>query len=562
MIDPNWINLFTVGMPHTKFIEIIHQFHPESDMEIDQLCGILSKHLKCNKRVMLNQFKMTCPNWFIEDPEADSKWYLQLESFWEGHFEEKIKYIQDWTQWVKYNGKYFEPMADSEIERLFFEWFDKNGIKRSLQALELAKRTIKSRWHSDLKDYDADLDLRNIRNGILNVRTKLLFPHSSDYLSLRYVDVEYLENWTGETDFYIGEKKFFHFETWTPGWDSMWTQYPTAMAKFEWFQRTQLTNHMEDELSLFCVGPRGSGKGTVANFVAKFYGNALSYQGLHLLGTQFGRAALISKLGNMDKELSIVRWDSNMIRYFKTITGQDGQVDVEIKQKTAFDHEFIPFFFEAFANQFPPLPSTDIAAVFRRTLIIEFDKKFARDNSFKANILNEVNIIFTEFINIGYTPYFPKGYDLDIFIKENAALWDKWANPTRMIIESLFVRDEGTLSMERTTIVDNVLQKMDEMGYKLPSERVLIGQITTVLKRMNILKTHSNKIEYYRPIRFKNPDQQDQYNKDIIERATENTEVETPTKKQKGPTYSTSDIKNMLNEKVPVESLGKLPSEW
>jgi hypothetical protein len=460
-----------------------------------QSITVLRKVLKEEVQAHILQLTKT------EDP-TDSRWYFEFETFWVARYGSIIKYIVDWQEWVMWDTYVFKPVSEESIEKIIITWLDSHNQIRNLNKINLAIRCLKATWNTELKDYDADPNIINIGNGFLNLKTKVLIPHIVDnrptHLSLRhapakFVALPFLESFK------------------TPFWDKMRETYPVALARIEWFFRAVIFRRMDDELSLFIVGPRGSGKGTTLNMFELMFGDSICSSGFNDIGEGFGLAPLTGHLLNMDKEMNIEKLFPKTVRNFKTITGQDGNVQVNPKGKAQYKYNFIPFFFVNASNQLGKLPGTDIDAFLRRVFYAELNVRFKRDNSFKNSLKDEVDIIFSELVYIGYAPFFTKNQDLQPFIDDAKEFWDRWSNPIRIAVEFLFERSKGIDQLPCEIVWDAIGEALVDLNYGGFSENSIKTNATACLKRLGIKKCHSMDKYYYRPIQFKDPKKAEYY---------------------------------------------------
>jgi P4 family phage/plasmid primase-like protien len=86
------------------------------------------------------------------------------------------------------NGKHVlgaERIIDEEAFALF--QYDARSY-----MIEEIKKAIKRQTYHDLSEFDADLNIINIKNGLWHIKEKTLTPHRHEYLSLNQKDVTYI----------------------------------------------------------------------------------------------------------------------------------------------------------------------------------------------------------------------------------------------------------------------------------------------------------------------------------------------------------------------------------
>ena len=446
------------------------------------------------------QYKIDLPP-SIKKEEKDEQipWYFEFDVYWDENYASIMIWIDDWNKWVLYNDKgYFEPISDLEFDKIIFDWLEVKKIKLSLHKVNLAKKKIISSHYTTLNMFDADLNIRNVKNGLLYLDDLILHEHTPDYFSLCQANVNYLE-----------PQELLP----TPCWDGIREKYPINIKKVEWYLRCIIFNNMSNELALFIVGVNRSSKGSTLGLISEMFPDTLtSHQSLEALGNSFGLSTLIGKNLNIDSEGTITRLGATSIKYLKTIVGRDGKITVNIKGVKQFDHDFNPFFFLFAMNQLYRLPGTDLTAFFSRIFIVEFSKQENKpDPTFKSRLRKEADSVFSQLIHEGYEDFISfyekiwgKKYILKDFITEMALIWESWSNPVSIVCKDLFIKDEGTNRMEIEEVTDLVTDGLAEHGYGIPANNAVKAQITKVFKRMKISKSHSNKQYYYQPVRLVN----------------------------------------------------------
>jgi len=405
-------------------------------------------------------------------------------------------WITEWNNWVRYNNGIFEKIDNLEFNKILFDWLDIKEINSSTQKVNLAKTRIISNQYVTLDMFDADSNIRNVMNGLLQLSTLTIIPHTPSYLSLYQASVNYL----APTELLP-----------TPCWDIMRKKYPIEIQKVEWFVRNIIYNDMSNEVGMFIVGVNRSGKGSTIGLIsAMFSGSLTSYQSLESLANNFGLAPLVSKNLNLDSEGTITRLKALAVKYFKTIVGRDGRITVNSKNKQQFDYEFNPFFFIAAMNQLYKLPPTDVAAFFARCFIIIFSKRELKpDPTFKGRLRLEADSVFSKLAQAGTEPlseFYEKVWGtpfiLDEYCDEMKNIWESWSSSIEIVCNSIFVKDEGVNRLPVEEVIETIKEELTDKGYPIPKEHTIKSQITVALKKMKIYKQKSGDIFYYRPIRY------------------------------------------------------------
>lgn len=528
------------------------QYMGDDLMKLKQLKGLLKQYRIMNASEFTALSKKYYKQLKIEakaNEPVGEEWYLQFDVFWEENYAKTTLLVVDWDKWVVYENGFFKPLkTDDPINKIVFDWLDVHQIKASAQKYHLAKKRIAANWYVELSMFDADLNIRNVKNGLLSLDTLELKPHTYDYLSLRQADVNYLE-----------PEELLP----TPCWNQMRATYPIEIQKIEWFIRCIIYNNMTDEKALYIVGVKRSGKGTVCNVVTKMFPPTIaSKQSMELIGTPFGLAPMAGKNLNIDKEGFIGKLNSYAVKYYKSITGMDGELLVNPKGSPQFNYDFVPFFFIVATNQLYRLPPTDVSAFFSRGFIAVFDHQQKKPNAqFKMDILLEVDSIFSKLVHQLYEPFpvfykriWGREFDLDEWVEEVKELWEQWAEPIDMLCRKHFTRAEGLDRMNVEDVAVIVEDLLLAGGYGVPQNHALKAQITKSLKRQNIKRAKSNTLYYYQPITIKDPDILEEW-RDSVEQYTEGEKK----KKKEVPKSQTrlsapQQIDSVCNKPLPPKS--------
>jgi hypothetical protein len=325
-------------------------------------------------------------------------------------------------------------------------------------------------------------------------------PHTPDFLSFGAMNGVFAVEYVGGL---------------TPCWSEIKATFPEAMVHVEWFMRRMIYNNMDERLSLWLVGPRGAGKGTVLDLIKELFRDEYCTQPIENLGDPFGLSPLVGKKVNVhaDGDPKTPRSLSN----FRMITGGDKTLTVNVKGVRQFDHIFDPFHFISAYNQLFRLPEMDIEAFVDRVLFGVFDKKIRQDPSFKKRLLLEKDIIFSNLVQEGYAPFVYAEPTHETFIAENINIWDTWANPVRRIVEDLYecaIDANGNRmvgeEMDCEDVYEDVYAKLVDQGVRAYPEinHRLKAEVTKAFKKLFIYKSKSGGDYTYNPVRYKDKDAQ------------------------------------------------------
>jgi putative DNA primase/helicase len=211
----------------------------------------------------------------------------------------------------------------------------------------------------DLKLTDDKGCIMNVKNGLLNIYTREIKPHTPDFISLIQSSVSYDP------------------EALCPMWESCvsaWMEGAESEKKTELLQQFAgytLTSSMQYDRALFLVGDGGNGKSTFVDTIAMVIGEqATSHIDLEDLYGTFGMHGLIGKRLNVVEEVHGNYYQSNKLK--KLVSGEP--VTINVKYKDAFF--FKPECKFIFAVNIMPRVDDTSTAMERRICAIVFKNNF------------------------------------------------------------------------------------------------------------------------------------------------------------------------------------------
>ena len=230
---------------------------------------------------------------------------------------------------------------------------------------------IRRSCYHDRKEFNPDPNIINVKNGLLNVLTCTLAPHTPDYLSNVQNPVEYnpaadcpaIKQFLAE----IHEKE----------------DISTMQELFGYL----LLRDNRIQKAVLSVGGGENGKSTEQRVIQAFLGpeNCAHKSWQQLENDRFASSGLEGKLVNLFADLPSNGVDTTTT--FKMLTGGDA-IDAERKFKDSYS--FLSFAKLIFSTNRPPKVSNeDSYAFWRRWIIMEYPRQFT-DKDKKPNILQEL----------------------------------------------------------------------------------------------------------------------------------------------------------------------------
>jgi putative DNA primase/helicase len=259
-----------------------------------------------------------------------------------------------------YENGVYKLINDLEIEGIIFRALDEDMLwnfrtnKNISDKLQCLLSII-----PDLKITDDKGEILNLKNGLLNIFTKELKPHTPDFISLVQFPVTYDQN------------------ALCPVWDKCLDDWMEGLEKEEkklllqQFAGYVLSSEMLYDRALFLVGDGANGKSTFVDTLAMIVGhNAVSHIDLEGLYSQFGMKGLIGKRLNIIEEVHNNYYQANKLK--KLVSGEPQTIDIKHKDQFAFRPQ-TKFIFAV--NLMPRVDDTSVATE-RRTCVVLFGNNF------------------------------------------------------------------------------------------------------------------------------------------------------------------------------------------
>ncbi len=246
------------------------------------------------------------------------------------------------------------------------ESYVKRRVKSILGALKKPQQWTSRRSDEVVKYIAVDaptlwerppLDKVNVLNGVLDVNTRTLAPHSAEFLSPIQLPVN------------------FDPAARCPHWDDfVGTTFPTDAEAIAWEVPAWLmTPETSIQKAILLTGDGSNGKSVYLAALLAFIGrkNAAAVSLHKLENDRFSVARLVGKLANICPDLPST--DLTGTSVFKSITGGDSLL-AERKFEESF--EFVPYSRLVFSANLPPKSQDASPAFFRRWLVVPFEKTF------------------------------------------------------------------------------------------------------------------------------------------------------------------------------------------
>ncbi|MBM3739851.1 MAG: DUF3854 domain-containing protein [Acidobacteria bacterium] len=249
--------------------------------------------------------------------------------------------------------------------------FVRQQVKQLMERMRLASKWTSHKAEEVVKYIEVDApqlwdrpktDVVNVLNGLLEVSTRTLKPHSADFLSPVQIPVR------------------FDREARCPMWDKFIGEvFPGDSEAIAWEIPAWLaTPDTSIQKAVLLTGDGANGKSTYLRAVLAFIGRQnVAAVSLHRLeNDRFSVARLVGRLANICPDLPSEDLSSTSV--FKAITGGDALL-AERKFEESFD--FVPFTRLIFSANHPPKSQDASSAFFRRWVVVPFERTFHSGDS-------------------------------------------------------------------------------------------------------------------------------------------------------------------------------------
>jgi putative DNA primase/helicase len=313
---------------------------------------------------------------------------------------------------------------------------------------------IKSMTYTDIESFDNDPDVITVENGIFNIRTQELTPHTPTNLSTILIPCRYdVASFDCVVDI-IEDTKFWKYLESTCTFegkldDVMLKTVLEMMASC--FIKQQI-----DEKAFMLLGNGDNGKSVVLAYIVALLGNEnvtrIPLQDLS--DKPFAAANLDHKCANVFTDIEAT--ELKKAGKLKAICSGEG-IYVEYKGVQGFDmYPFCKLIFSS--NKFPKVYDQS-DGFFRRWIIIEFRRKFAigdpdRIEGLKESLpkdVDERNLVFGYLMGIAQKLLIRKKFQFELDYKAIRKIWNANADPINDFVENYIIDVEKGWKSKRDT---------------------------------------------------------------------------------------------------------------
>lgn len=353
--------------------------------------------------------------------------------------------VQEFTNLVKENERLFvykseeniyEELSDQDLECFLYEFFKSHQIEDCWKMARLSeiKKAIKANNNILKVKMDSYDNLINLKNGVLNLDTMELLPHSHEHYFTSVVDVNYDKEAQNAPNF-----SNFIFTCFTE--DDGKTDVATATNICRIGGYLLYPQNKLHKMFLF-LGEGANGKSLLIDVFASFFAKKnISHLTLEDLSSDsFTRSRLLNSRLNISTEAKNSKMDAEEIK--KIISGEG----ITINQKFKEPINFYPKTKNIVASNTKPYFNDASFGIYRRIFIVEFKNRFVNQNNYEKETNPETKRIFLA-----------KDYDqmLKEFDEEKSSILN-------MFLFSLIDLRNNNWQLKETTNSEEVMQEYNE----------------------------------------------------------------------------------------------------
>jgi putative DNA primase/helicase len=332
-------------------------------------------------------------------------------------------------------------------------------------------------------------------NGLLHLPTLRLLPRSPKFFTLNSIDFPYLPDAPKPTEF----QQFMH---------ELWGDDPSSIDTLQEIFGLLLTGDTRYQKAFLLIGPKRSGKGTIARVLANMVGrNNVVAPVLSSLSDTHGLQPLIGKRLAIvsDARVSARADQAAIAERVLAITGED-ILTVARKYKGSWTGQ-LQARFVILSNELPSLADAS-GALANRFIILVLTRSFfgQEDHALTARLLTELPGILNWSI-AGWKRLDARGY----FVQPESAkeTSDDFADLGSPI--SSFVRDRCDVGAEYMVSLDDLYRVWcwwcEEQGRDKPGTKAIFGRnLKAAIPEIRVVKTRTDnggRERYYAGIKIK-----------------------------------------------------------
>ena len=288
----------------------------------------------------------------------------------------RLKYdiVSYYSNFYKFNGIYYKPMTDIELERIIHfevsENISKAGRKEILEFLKVKTQV-------NINVFDKDWHKIAVKNGILNLVTGEIEQPNKNDINTIYIPI----NYNNDPEYSPRIDQFMKELT---GGDIIKMQFLYQIAGYCLLKKNLF------EKFFICKGEGGTGKSTFTNLLHRLVGGDVncSHIGLAEFDKDYYLATTVGKLLNIDDDVVDGKILENTGRLKSIISGNI----ISVRQIYREVMDFVPFITCIFSCNRLPRIMDKTSGLYRRMVLIELNNKVKNPDPLFMNKVTDLDM--------------------------------------------------------------------------------------------------------------------------------------------------------------------------
>ena len=286
----------------------------------------------------------------------------------------KYDIISYYDNFYKFNGIYYKPVTDLELERLIHAEMNANISKAGRkEVIEF----LKVKTQVSLEEFDKDWYKIAVKNGILNITTGEVEQPTKADINTIYIPFEYNSDppYSPRIDQFMKD---------VCNGDPIKMQFLYQIAGYCLLKKNIF------EKFVICKGEGGTGKSTYMNLLHRMVGGDVncSHVGLSEMDKDYYLASTISKLLNIDDDVVDGKMLENSGRFKSIVSGNI----ISVRQIYREVVSFVPYITCIFSCNKLPRIMDKTSGLYRRMILIELNHKVEKPDPLFMNKVTDTDM--------------------------------------------------------------------------------------------------------------------------------------------------------------------------
>lgn len=281
--------------------------------------------------------------------------------------------VSYYDNFYQFNGTYYKPITDIELERIIHLDVNKNISKSGRKEII---EFLKIKTQVSIEDFDKDWHKISVKNGVLNLVTGEVEEPNKTNINTIFIPYNYNPDpeYSPRIDQFMKE---------LTGGDIIKMQFLYQVAGYCLLKKNLFQKFFISK------GEGGTGKSTYTNLLQKMVGgNNCSHIGLADFDKDYYLATTVGKLLNIDDDVVDGKTLENTGRFKSIISGDK----ISVRQIYREVMDFIPYITCVFSCNRLPRIMDKTSGLYRRMVLIELNNKIEKPDPLFMNKVTETDM--------------------------------------------------------------------------------------------------------------------------------------------------------------------------